>query len=221
MPDSDLHELEALARIAEDTRARYSARLREHGDSPKSVGWDCREHQRRRFEVAVACADFAGRSVLDVGCGLGDVYGFLRDCGIGIESYLGVDLNAELIDLAARKYPEARFEVFDVASDPSSQSVAQADIVIMLGLCNFKQTHLDNAVYAPVLMCRAFALAKEALICDFLSQIRTSDYPQEDWVYYYDPRVVLGWALEVSPKVVLRHDYPPLPQRELMVVIRR
>ena len=50
----------------------------------------------------------SGASVLDVGCGNGRLYAFLRQKKV---SYVGLDHNPEFIKKAAALFPEARFEL--------------------------------------------------------------------------------------------------------------
>lgn len=52
--------------------------------------------------------DAGGGPVVDVGCGPGYVTRHLRD--LGVDAF-GIDLSAEMVNLARRDYPDARFEV--------------------------------------------------------------------------------------------------------------
>lgn len=53
-------------------------RIREfHPGSVEALGWRGPESQRRRFEVLLWLGDFTGSTVLDAGCGYGDLKGFL------------------------------------------------------------------------------------------------------------------------------------------------
>jgi 2-polyprenyl-3-methyl-5-hydroxy-6-metoxy-1,4-benzoquinol methylase len=56
---------------------RYSRRFAEHGYSPKTLGWD-KGKQDIRFAVLTSQYDFAGKRVLDIGCGFGDLNRTLR-----------------------------------------------------------------------------------------------------------------------------------------------
>ena len=53
----------------------------------------------------------ANSSILDVGCGTGDMSGFLR--GYNIKEYLGVDIVELSIKLAQLKYPKEKFKKGD------------------------------------------------------------------------------------------------------------
>ncbi len=52
--------------------------------------------------------DSGGGSVADIGCGPGYVTRYLRD--VGVDAF-GIDLSPEMVALARRDYPDARFEV--------------------------------------------------------------------------------------------------------------
>ena len=59
-------------------------------DAVEALGWRGYQSQRVRFEVMARAANFNGCSVLDLGCGTGDLLAFLRERSVGLR-YLGVD----------------------------------------------------------------------------------------------------------------------------------
>ncbi len=78
----------------------------------------------------------SGNRVLDVGCGTGVILDFLPR---GIE-YLGIDLSAEYIEAAARRFGDrAQFWVGDV-NELKLDADERYDIVIAFGLLH----HLDD-----------------------------------------------------------------------------
>jgi len=70
----------------------YEGLLVKHGDSPLALDWNSRESQRLRYDILKELFVYgkkgAGVSVLDVGCGFGDLYGYFRPkaCSPGIKS---------------------------------------------------------------------------------------------------------------------------------------
>ena len=52
-----------------------------------------------------------GDSVLDFGCGIGDILDFFKKKGINIGNYKGVDINPEFISLAKETYPNDEFQL--------------------------------------------------------------------------------------------------------------
>jgi 2-polyprenyl-3-methyl-5-hydroxy-6-metoxy-1,4-benzoquinol methylase len=62
----------------------YGRHLRDFGDSPQAVRWTP-EGQIRRYETLLSITgDLSGKTILDFGCGKGDLFGFLKDKGISI-----------------------------------------------------------------------------------------------------------------------------------------
>ena len=77
-----------------------------HGaGTPEALGWRHAGSQRLRFAAIAGAADFNGCSVLDVGCGTGDLKAF-PDQRFSALRYLGVDQMPEFIDSARARYAE-------------------------------------------------------------------------------------------------------------------
>lgn len=216
-----------LDRIATGTVARYRRRFLEHGYGARALGWGTREQQQHRFEQTLrGPIDFAGRSVLDIGCGFGDYRDFLRSAVPSIGAYRGWDVSPDLVAEARRRYAHddgATFTVRDLMAAESADPVAPAaDIAVMLGVLNFNlEGQIDNYEYSGLALRRAWALVGTALIVDFLSSAGTAAYRREDWVFQHDPSRMLALALALSPRVTLKHDYRPIPQREFMLFVER
>lgn len=109
-------------------------------DDPRSLGWTSRERQEARFEALCACAGVTAApdgartwvttdgdgnplpwaapepcpsaSVLDAGCGFGDLYGWLRARG-SRAPYRGADLVPEMAEGARTKWPDAAIDLGD------------------------------------------------------------------------------------------------------------
>jgi ubiquinone/menaquinone biosynthesis C-methylase UbiE len=199
---------------------RYSTRLREFGVDPRALGWDRKENQNARFAAAAGAVSFVGRSVLDIGCGLADFGDFLHaDTARAPGSYSGIDINSDLIEVCRQRRPTDTFEVRNILSQPYGEE--HCDIVTMFGLLNLRFTEFSNEEYARELIAEAFRICGEALIVDMLSAKIDAAYPPEDFVYYYQPMAMLDFALGLTPHVTLLHDYPSIPQREFMLVLRK
>src|SRR3954463_14352811 len=69
--------------------------------------------QRMRFETFLLEHDLAGKTILDVGCGVGDFWAHLRRRQIDCE-YLGIDLSPEMVRRSQERFPEATFEARDL-----------------------------------------------------------------------------------------------------------
>lgn len=217
-----------LAQIATDTIARYRRRFLDHGYGARALGWGSTDQQRHRYaQTRLGPIDVAHHTVLDIGCGFGDYRDFLLESSPEAAAYHGWDVNPDLVAEAARRHAHdagADFAIRNIM-DPAllaQVSAPVADVGVMLGVLNFNLgERVDNYAYSELAIRRAWTLVGRALIVDFLSSHRTTSYPAEDWVFYHDPWRMLGFALTLSPRVTLKHDYQPIPQREFMLFIER
>ena len=55
------------------TAALYNDRYNEFGNDVRTVGWGSQQDQILRFEVLFRGFDPRGKTILDIGCGLGDL----------------------------------------------------------------------------------------------------------------------------------------------------
>ena len=66
--------------------------------SPKTLGWGKTSDQLERFTALTDNYTFHEKTILDIGCGFADFYGFLKDKGI-LCNYIGVDIIPEFLVL--------------------------------------------------------------------------------------------------------------------------
>jgi len=207
-----------LLAIAKSTVARYSDRYKKLGRHVHTLGWGSEEQQRYRFDQVFRATALDGKSVLDIGCGFGDFLLSCSDAGCGLEHYTGWDINPDLIAEAKQQHPNSSFAVQNLAEQEELAPVAEVGLMLGVLNLNFKEAY-DNMAFSRMMIQKAFSSVSEALVVDFLSLYRTPDYPEEDFVYYHDPRAMIAFALELTPNVRLLHDYAPIPQKEFMLVL--
>ena len=91
-----------------DIRNLYNSRYAQFGRSYKTAGWGSTEDQCLRFEILFRDVDARGKSIIDVGCGLGDLISFLDSKTGGDYDYLGIDISESLLEDARKKFSSAR-----------------------------------------------------------------------------------------------------------------
>ncbi|GAB4435517.1 MAG: class I SAM-dependent methyltransferase [Anaerolineae bacterium] len=169
-------------------------RLAGQPDDARRVGWPARWVQWLAFEMLVGIADLRGADVLDVGCGLGDLYAFLAARG-GVGAYRGVDLAPDLVAAAQARHPGASFAVVDIlVSD-----LEPADYVLASALFDAR-TPNSPAVLRAVLR-RLFALARCGLAWNIFLEPTAPDQ-------YSEPLGTLtAFCAGLTPYLTVRTDY--------------
>ena len=187
-------ERRAISGLYDD---RYAQKRRGH----ETVGWGSETDQRLRFKVLFRGVDPRGRTVLDVGCGLGDLVPFLDERSGGDYGYLGVDLSEKLIDDARRTFAKPRREFR--AADILEAELPQADIVVLSGALNFRIG--DNVGHAKTMLSRMWQLSRDCVCVNFLSSHVDFQTPKN---FHYDPAEMFTFAKTLTRWVSLHHDYP-------------
>ena len=218
----------SLEKISKETIDRYQHRYQKFGYDARTLGWGNRDQQFYRFAQTLdSPLEFSQCSVVDIGCGFGDYFEFLRGSVQTLSSYQGWDVNPDLIKEASRRYAEdssVRFSVRNIMDSAITEAtlLPVADIGVMLGVLNFNLAgKADNYAYSELAIRRAWALSNKGLIVDFLSSYKDPQYPAESGVFYHEPEKMLAFALTLSSRVTLKHNYLSIPQREFMLFIER
>ena len=181
------------------TIERYNRRLEVYGYDPRTLGW-LKGRQPIRFEALSQIGDLNNSSILDVGCGFGDLYGFLIKKGLTIK-YTGHDINPELIKIAREVYPDAHFAVKDIEEEEIED---RFDWVFESGVFNFKSSHSER--FVQNMLRSMFELCRKGVAADFVSSY--VDFEDKD-AYYASPEEIFAFCKTLSRRVVIRHDYMP------------
>jgi SAM-dependent methyltransferase len=176
----------------------YTRLLSEHGISPRALDWGSATSQRRRFDVLVEIADLRAASVLDVGCGVGDLVSVLNERYANLR-YAGYDLTPAMVAVAATRFPNAHFEIRDIVTDPPGHAF---DYVFASGIFTFLAGHPLEDMQAIV---RAmYALARRGVAFNCLSTWASNRQAGE---FLANPLDTIAFCRTLTPHVVLRHDY--------------
>jgi SAM-dependent methyltransferase len=166
------------------------------------LDWASAASQRKRFEVLVANVPLRGRSLLDVGCGLGDLLAYLAERGIDL-AYTGVDVLARMVAACRERFGgvRGRFVQADVFADASFGREG-FDVVFASGIFNLDLG--NNREFLPVALRRLLELSREHVAANFL-HVRARG--RDKGYFFYDPDEVLA-ILDGEPcEVRLIDDY--------------
>lgn len=174
---------------------QHNTLLEKYGESPKSLG--ILHGQTIKYHIASQIGILKNSTVLDVGCGFGDFYGFLKYRKIKV-NYQGVDLNENFVRIARKRYPEASFEVRDISKKPFSKKF---DWVIGIGITNYTSDNLNKTLVEEM-----FRICKKGVFIDFLTTY--VDYRDKE-NHYKSPEKMFKFAKSLTRRISLRHDYQP------------
>ncbi|MDX9722626.1 MAG: methyltransferase domain-containing protein [Myxococcota bacterium] len=117
----------------QDILSFYARSLRIGNDRAQQVGWESEALQRARFAALLTALPPGRRrerfSLLDIGCGLGELYAYLLEQGLTVD-YFGIDLHQAAIEQAQVRFPNARFDCVDFLGSSSAQ---RYDLVLCSG----------------------------------------------------------------------------------------
>jgi SAM-dependent methyltransferase len=177
----------------------FQLHVRLYGDDWRALGWQSYYTQQRRFAVLAEIGSLAHKRVLDVGCGLGHLYEYLRTQGIPV-TYTGYDLLPDMIERARRRFPEVHFEVRDVLQGLGTE---RFDYILSSGA--FNVNFGDNIRAVQRLLRDMVQHCTEGVAMNFLK--RTVDASDDPIFQYYPPREMLTFCKTLCPRVRLREGY--------------
>lgn len=183
-----------------DIQAHYRALFQRHGDSPEAVQYTSRESQERRFAALAAIDDLNGKTILDYGCGTGQLGSYLKEQGIDV-TYAGVDIVPEFIDLCRDKFPGSRFGTLDDFTG------TEVDYVLIGGVFNNRMA--DNQGFYQSTIRRLFPMSRRGIAFNMMSAY--VDYRDPDLFYEYPENTFAFMKREITPFVSLRNDYEVKP----------
>jgi SAM-dependent methyltransferase len=198
--------------------AYFEGLLAEHGANYLALDWNSTESQRLRFKVLKELLIYgkkaSGVSLLDVGCGLGDLYGLLKADGTlhrNKITYTGFDISPKLIEAARKKYPGAKFETKDVLEE---RHLPSFDYIFCSGIFNIRTTdRLDHLDFVKEMLFRMYDLSACGVGVNFLSEgglpVAGRDELEAGRYFYFNPEEILNYSRFVATRYILRHDYHP------------
>lgn len=179
----------------------YNTRYDQFGRDIKTVGWGNAKDQLLRFDVLLRGLEPKGKSILDIGCGLGDMIPYLTERTGGDFNYIGIDIAEKLIVDASATFKSKGYQFY--TGDIFSVNLPKVDIALLSGALSFKTENIET--YAYETMAQMFELSKEAACLNFLTKYVDFELEKNQ---HYQPETVFSKAKQFSKKVNLLHDYP-------------
>lgn len=190
--------------MAEDEIVKdfFNKLVEKHGYSPKSLAYSGEKSQKIKFNIVTEVGIEDNCSVLDVGCGFGDYFNYLKQRGIKNVKYCGIDISNKIVDLAKEKNSLVNViqgNVLDLSDDE------KYDYVISLGF-NAVKTGSNWETLTQVLD-KMWKLSKKGIAYNAVSTFSEAK-PRK--IYFVSPAKVIDYIMNnLTYKVVFRHDYMP------------
>lgn len=149
----------------ESVNALYSSLLREHGSSAAAVGIP-RDNQHLRYHsVSRRLPLDADFSLLDYGCGLGHLRGFLIQAGFGNCRYSGVDINPDFLAESRARHPSCEF----LSREEYTLSNTMYDFSVAIGTFNLLYAdEVDQQEFIASEIDLVFSRTTKAMFVNFM-----------------------------------------------------
>jgi len=185
-----------------DIRVHYEHRITEDRPNYDVLDWASAESQITRFVVLAENVDLAGKSLLDVGCGLGDLLAFCKKLGIEAD-YTGVDLLETMVRAAQERHPDGRFIQADIfRSDPFDER--KFDVVFCSGALNLNLG--NNREFLPVAVSRMLWFSRRHVV---LNLLRKQPGFHDRTYFCHDPDDVRELLRPLPCEIRILQDYLP------------
>jgi SAM-dependent methyltransferase len=174
---------------------------REYGNGTAgALGWVNTESQLTRFEVLSSLGNCDNRTVLDVGCGHGDLYPFLKAKYPAL-MYAGIDNNASFLDIALERYGDKEQATF-LLGDFTSADLPPADYVFCCGALSYYNQETDfikNSIE------KLFQTSRHGFGFNLLRKVKNPG----SILVAYNPDDILAICRSLTTNIKLQEDYLP------------
>jgi SAM-dependent methyltransferase len=179
----------------------YRKAFDRYGQSPKSLHWVNYASQAVRFKHLVADLDLEDKTILDAGCGMGDILPFLYAKAEGFD-YLGMDISEDFIKVAKKRYAGHKFKV----GDPFFGKLRRRfDVVISSGVMN--ENIPDWLNVRKQMIASLYELTGGTLAFNMAGAFRC--IPPDSKIAYANAQDILDYCLGLCPDTSLKTGYSP------------
>jgi len=151
----------------------YKRLLRQHGRTPQALAERAEDKDLEFYQHLFQGIALPNQlSVLDIGCGMGDLIDFLQLREASIESYLGIDLVGPFIDLCRQEYlPPCEFRKANFISR-SFAPAERFNLVVNMGVLVSRV--LNYEAYVEHCIEKMIALSSKYVLFNVITNADTS-----------------------------------------------
>ena len=190
-----------MLKINQDKIANYyDGLVDKYGYDPRACDASAAKSLEVRYKALSEVADLTGKSVLEVGCGFGDLGFYLQQKYTGVR-YLGIDVSHRMIEEGRKVHPNLSLRVQNVLDLKKAEGF---DVVLAQGIFYLLGDNAETKMHT--LVEKMFSLSREALAFCAISAWTLNKRNDE---FYVDPLALLDWCRKLTTYILLRHDYLP------------
>jgi SAM-dependent methyltransferase len=186
-------------------KKHYEPRLDKYSDNSKVLDWENEDAQYKRFIAMTDNIDLSCRTVLDIGCGCGDLFDWFKKQNISAV-YSGVDILDQMIARAKQSYPEAVFFCADIFDSEFNSEIELSrktyDITFTSGIFNLDAG--NNEVFLRKAVPVIASLSEEAFVFNLLDP---SSPDKDDNYFYFEPDAAIELVSGYAEKIELIQGY--------------
>lgn len=196
--------------MSEATKSFYTNLFQHHGTSCRALSFSSVTTQRARFDALLPVLPSDRDrpfSLLDVGCGFGDLYGHLREAGFTRVAYTGIDIMPEFIACASARFPDAAFVVGDFLTSAAGTS-ARYDYVLSSGALNLlNERYPDHYDFVFAMIEQMYQASARGVAFNLLSAAGKRHFAPDPRFFYCDATRILDHCRRKAPATELDHAY--------------
>lgn len=151
-----------------------------------------------RFRELVRDVPVAGKTIMDAGCGMGDLLPYLYAKADDFK-YLGYDKSEEFINEAKRRYEGHDFRI----GDPFNDRLGLFDVVLCSGVMNGNVPNWLSK--RKKMISNLWDQTGEILSFNMAGGIRPMQH--DSLIAYADAQNIYEYCKEFTPRVILRTNY--------------
>jgi dTDP-4-amino-4,6-dideoxygalactose transaminase len=192
--------------------AYYRDCLARHGDTARGAAWPNEVDRRTRFDTILdmllsASAD-ERIALCDLGCGSGELLSHIRERGLTMIDYVGVDRSVEALALARQKLPGVPFHCLDPLSASSAEcSALDCDFLVANGLFTVKHTLTQEQMwhFTGGMLARVWPHVRLGIVFNVMS--KQVDWEREDLFHVSFDEMAAFLQKMAGRRIGFRADY--------------
>lgn len=170
----------------------------------KALWWEWNKEQQLRFKILLSCIEWNNNSILDVWCGIWDLYKYIFFYKYNnIKQYVGVDILENSINTAKELHPNWDFNIIEDIKEIKKDTF---DYIIASGIF---AVNIENAKEKYFSMIEElFFKSKKWFVFNMLDKNYTlKDDPE---IIQFEPNEVLNFCQKISKNVTIIQWYLPI-----------